>query len=154
MKIAIISDTHDNWVNFEKAGNWIKSENIQLVLHCGDICSQKMLDDVSNFFDKNIQFVKGNGDYRLDLPEKLELECGGKKIAFTHFPDIAKKTAQSGKFNLVFYGHTHRPWNEKVGECHMVNPGELAGHFYKPAFAVYDTETGKLELKILEQLAN
>ena len=84
----------------------------------------------------------------------------GKKIGIVHFPGEAKKMAQSGKFDLVFYGHTHRPWDEKVpvlsgaeGDgCHMINPGELAGQFYKPTFAIYDTETGKLELKILEKL--
>ena len=34
----------------------------------------------------------------------------------------------------------------------MINPGELAGQFYKPTFAVYDRTTEKLELKILERL--
>jgi hypothetical protein len=34
----------------------------------------------------------------------------------------------------------------------MVNPGELAGQFYKPTFAVYDTDTSLLELKILEKI--
>lgn len=160
MKIAIVSDTHNNWVNFQKAINWIKEENIEVILHCGDICGQEIIDQVKNIFSGDIKFVKGNGDYDLNLPEKLELEYDGKKIAITHFPDLAKKMAQSAKFDLVFYGHTHRPWDEKVlprdekntGACHMINPGELAGHFYKPAFAVYDTLTENLELKILETI--
>ena len=111
---------------------------------------QEIIDDAKKEFGGEIKFVKGNGDYDLDLPEKMELEFNGKRIAFCHFPDMAKKMAQSGKFDMVFYGHTHRPWDEKIGECHMINPGELAGQFYKPTFAVYDTATGKLELKILE----
>ena len=86
------------------------------------------------------------------MPDKIEVELGGKLIAFAHFPDMAKKLAQSGKFDLVFYGHTHRPWDEKVNKCHMINPGELAGQFNKPTFAVYDTDTEKLELKILEKI--
>ena len=88
----------------------------------------------------------------MDLPEKVELEFNRRKIAFCHFPDIAKKLAQSGKFDLVFYGHSHRPWDEKIGNTHMINPGELAGQFYKPTFAVYDTTSGSLELKILEKI--
>jgi uncharacterized protein len=76
-----------------------------------------------------------------------------KKIAFCHFPDTAKKLSQSGKYDAVFYGHTHKPWDEMVGgSCHMINPGELAGQFFKPTFALYDTATGILELKILEKL--
>ena len=152
MKIAIISDTHNNWANFNKAIKWISREKIKLILHCGDIQSQEVIDDAKKTFDGEIKFVKGNGDWNLDLPEKMELEFNSKKVAFTHFPDIAKKLSQSGKFDLVFYGHTHRAWDEKVGECHMINPGELAGQFYKPTFAVYDTDTGNLELKILEKL--
>jgi hypothetical protein len=153
MKIAIVSDTHNNWVNFKKAIDWIKKENIQLILHCGDICSQEMIDDAKIFFGGDIRYVKGNADFNLpDLPEKIELDLENKKIIFCHFPNEAKKTAQSGKFDLVFYGHTHRPWDEKVRDCHMINPGELAGQFYKPSFAVYDTSTGNLELKILEKL--
>jgi hypothetical protein len=152
MKIAIVADTHNNWANFKKAIEWIKKEKIQLILHCGDIQSQEIIDDAKKTFGGDIKFVKGNADWNLYIPDKLELEFDGKKIAFTHFPNGAKKLAQSGKFDLVFYGHTHRPWDEKVGNCHMINPGELAGQFSKPTFAVYDTATGKLELKILEKL--
>ena len=153
MKIAIVSDTHNNWANFKKAVDWIKKEKIQLILHCGDISSQQIIDDAKKIFDGEIKFVKGNADFDLpDVPDKSEFEADGKKIAFVHFPNEAKKLSQSGKFDLVFYGHTHRPWDEKVGECHMINPGELAGQFYKPTFAVYDTSTGNLELKILEKL--
>ena len=158
MKIAIVSDTHNNWLNFKKAIDWIKKEKISVILHCGDINSQEMVDESRKHFSEGvIHFVRGNGDYGLDVPEKMELELDNRKVSFCHFPDSAKKMAQSGKYDVVFYGHTHRPWDEKVacpamGECHMINPGELAGHFYKPSFAVYDTTTGMLELKILENL--
>ncbi|MFA6190617.1 MAG: metallophosphoesterase [Candidatus Staskawiczbacteria bacterium] len=152
MKFAIIADTHNNWANFEKAIKWINKQKIQLILHCGDISSQDTIDDAKKLFNGDIEFVKGNADWELNLPEQMEIEVEGKEIAFTHFPDIAKKLAQSGKYDLVFYGHTHRPWDEKVNKTHMINPGELAGQFYKPSFAVYDTESEKLELKILEKL--
>ncbi len=164
MKIAVISDTHNNWLNFKKTIDWIKAEKISLILHCGDINSQETIDQAVKYFNGTIKFVKGNADYGLDLPEKMELPAlggsasggEGKRIAFCHFPDIAKKLAQSGKFDAVFYGHTHRPWDEKVpsqrSECHMINPGELAGQFYKSTFAIYDTVTSELILKILEKL--
>lgn len=152
MKIAIISDTHGNVVNFKKAIEWIKKENIQLILHCGDISTQETIDEAEEDFDGDIKFVRGNADFGLNLPEKMELEIENKKIAFCHFPSEAKELAQSGKFDVVFYGHTHKPWQEKVGGCQLINPGELAGQFYKPTFAVYDTVTDTLELKILEKL--
>ena len=152
MKIAIISDTHDNLKNLEKALDWIKKQDIKTILHCGDIATQDTVDFANKNFDGKIFFVKGNADHGLDIPPEIEIELGGRKIAFAHFPDKAKQMAQSGNFDIVFYGHTHRPWEEKVGKCFFVNPGEMAGQFYKPSFAVYDTATEKLELKILEKL--
>ena len=75
-----------------------------------------------------------------------------KRIAFTHYPWEAKKLAKSGKYDLVFYGHTHKPWQRKIGNCLLVNPGNGAGIMFRPTFAVYDTEKDKLELKILDKL--
>jgi putative phosphoesterase len=153
MKIAILSDTHNNWPNFKKALEYIKKEKITMVLHCGDICNQEIMDKAKVFFDfGEIKFVGGNGDYNLGLPETLEFKFNSKNIAFAHIPDIAKKLAQSGKYDYVFYGHTHRAWDEIVKNTHFINPGELAGHFYKPTFAIYDTVSNQLELKILEKL--
>ncbi len=153
MKIAIVSDTHDNMANFNKAIDFLNAQKIDVMLHCGDVCNQGTIDEAVKKFNGTIHFVRGNGDFNLDeIPEKLELESGGKKIFINHYPDIAKKAAESGKYDLVFYGHTHRPWLEKIGKCQLANPGELAGQRYKPCFAIYDRGSDKLELKILELL--
>src|SRR3989344_4911983 len=166
MKFAIISDTHGNVANFKKVVDWLNKENIQLILHCGDIGNPESLKESLADFKGEFFGVFGNmdKDFKILLEEYnkipgveinedvFEKEIDKKRIAFTHFPDMAKKLAQSGKFDVVFYGHTHRPWEEKVGECRMINPGELAGQFQKPTFAIYDTETDNLELKILEKL--
>lgn len=152
MRFAIISDTHDNIANFKKIINWLHNQKISFLLHCGDICTKETIDEAVGSFKGEIKFVKGNGDYELNLPEKMEIELGGKRIFFNHYPDVAKKMAESGKYDIVFYGHTHRPWEEKAGDCQLVNPGEAAGQRFKPTFAVYDTEKDLLELKILERL--
>ncbi len=153
MKFAIVSDTHDNLKNFNKAIDFLNKENISLILHCGDICKQETIDEAVKNFNGEIKFAKGNGDYQLDeIPDNQSIGLGGKKIFFVHFPDIAKKAAESKKYDLVFYGHTHKPWEENIGKCRLVNPGELAGQTYKPTFAIYDTKTDILELKILERL--
>lgn len=173
MKIAIISDTHGNVANFKKAVQWINKQNIKIIFHCGDIGNPESLKESLQCFTGQFFGVFGNIDKGFQIPVKeynlsgkisveestLETEIDGKRIAINHFPAEAKKLAQSNKYDMVFYGHTHRAWDEKVaclpagrGICHMINPGELTGHFYKPTFAVFDTETGSLELKILEKL--
>lgn len=153
MKIAIVSDTHNNFPVFNKIIEWLNKEGIKILLHCGDIESQEIIDEANNKFNGKIEFVKGNADVGLtNIPEVGEIKIGGRRIAFCHFPDIAKKLARSESYDIVFYGHTHRPWQEKMGNCQLINLGEVANIFYKSTFAVYDTDKDKLELKILEKL--
>lgn len=175
MKIAIVSDSHDNIVNIEKALTWINHQGIEILLHCGDLCAPSTLTKaILPQFSGQIYLVHGNvGD--AELLEKMakdlknvtiygqigETEVGGKKIAFTHFPEKAKELAESGRYDFVFCGHTHQPWIEKLeikmpnGNSKIVllaNPGTLVGMFYKASFAVYDLAVEKLELKILDNL--
>ena len=153
MKFAIVSDTHDNVNNFNKAISWLNEEGIKLVLHCGDICRQETIDEAVKSFKGEIKFVRGNADFDLnDTPEKIDIELGGKKVFLNHYPDIAKRAAESGKYDLAFYGHTHKPWEEKVLNCRLINPGELSGQRFKSTFAIYDTSSDTLELKILEKI--
>lgn len=153
MKFAIVSDTHDNMGNFNKIISFLNAQKITTMLHCGDICNQSTIDEATKNFKGEILWVHGNGDYELEqVKDIMEVVLGGKKVAFIHYPDLAKKLAESGKYDLVFYGHTHKPWEETIGKCRLVNPGEVAGQRFKPCFALYDTKTEKLELKILEKL--
>ena len=66
MKFAIVSDTHDNINNFNKAINWLNSENIELVLHCGDISRQETISEATKKFKGEIKWVRGNADYYLE----------------------------------------------------------------------------------------
>lgn len=166
MKIAIISDTHDNVPNLEKALLWMKENNIEQLIHCGDLCAPSILiKTIAPNFAGTIHMVFGNVEDRELTFEKAkvfpnvkhygdlgEVEIGGKKMAFIHYPEKANELAESGKYDLVFYGHNHKPWEEIVNHCRLINPGTLAGLFNKATFAVYDTESDKLELKILELL--
>jgi len=171
MKVAIISDTHDNISNLKRALVWFKKQGISLIIHCGDICAPLILTEIlgQNF---QIYFVCGNVDDCKQLAEAVEklkgikffgkfgeIKLNNKKIAFIHKPDEARKLAESGNYDLVFYGHTHQPWierlrvkNKKSKFVYLANPGNLAGMFYKATFAVYDSVADKLELKILERV--
>lgn len=166
MKLGVISDTHGNLFNLKKALDWMEENQVQVLIHCGDIGGSEMIKEMDNGFSGKIYLVFGNiedpikikkavdqtqGD--LIFKEKVgEIELEGKNIAFCHKSLKAEKLAEKGKYDLVFYGHTHQPWEEQIGKCKLVNPGNLLGAPYNPTFAVYDTETDKLELKILEEL--
>jgi len=167
-KIAIIADTHDNLATIKKALDWINKNKIKIIIHCGDVCAPSTLKEISQQFPGKIHLVFGNVDGDKYLITKMvadgalpnivlynelgEIEIDNKKIAFVHQPKFAQALASTGNYHLVFYGHSHQPWEEKIGNCKLVNPGTLAGLFYKATFAVYDTKEDKLELKILEKL--
>lgn len=166
MKAAIISDIHDNLANLEKFLNWANKNKIKELIICGDLCTPATLAKIlaPNFKGK-IHIVYGNVcDLDLEIEKAKEFshiihygdegrfEIDDKKVAIVHLPDRARKLAQSHQYDFVFYGHTHKPWLETVNQTQLVNPGTLAGMFYKATFAVWDTSNNKLELKILEKI--
>ena len=86
MKIAIVSDTHDNIDNFNKIIDFLHKENIGTILHCGDICNQEIINEATKNFKGEIMFVRGNGDFQLhNIPEKLEIELVFKSVYDSFF---------------------------------------------------------------------
>ncbi len=166
MKIAIISDIHDNLANLEKFLNWAKENKIEELIICGDLCSPDTLTKaLAPGFSGKIHLVFGNIYDRETEVEKAKefsnvihygdlgkFEIDNKKIAFIHYPDKAKELAKGGKYDFIFYGHNHKPWIEILNNTCLANPGTLAGIFNKATFAFWDTETARLELKILEKI--
>lgn len=164
MKIAIISDSHDNLANLNKAIKNIEAEGIKTIIHCGDIASLETLKELSRIFKEKVLIAFGNmdEDYLKNMGSDLkkipkfkffgqvgEVRMGKKKIAFTHFPAIAKKLAATQDYDIIFYGHTHKPWEETIGKTRLVNPGNLAGLLYRATFAIYDTKNDELKLKFV-----
>jgi len=166
MKSAIISDTHDNVTNFQKITAFLVQSGITHIIHCGDICRPETLAEGCDGFEGELHVVFGNADIRdlflhFKYPETLQvtvhgevgsLQLGEKKIACVHYPDAAQSLAEVGDYDMVFHGHTHKPWEEQKGMCRVVNPGNVAGILYKATFALYDSDKDSLELKILDTL--
>ncbi len=166
MLVGIFSDSHDNLMNIKKFLDFAKANNFAELIFCGDLCAPATLQKLvaPNFFGP-IHIIFGNVADRDLLPkvatslsqvkfygDQGEFEIDGLKIAINHFPDEAKKLANQNKYDYVFYGHNHTPWEEKIGQTVLANPGTLAGMFNKATFAVLDTKQRKLSLKILERL--
>ncbi len=166
MKVAIISDSHDNIPNIEKAIEYINKNKVDAIIHCGDLAAPSIIkEEFGPKFSGPIHFVHGNVADR-ELNEKVaqkfsnvtlhgdvgELTLENKRIAFCHHPQTAKELAATGKYDIIFYGHSHIPWEEQVGKTKLLNPGTLAGMFNKATFAIYDTVTDKAQLILLEKI--
>ena len=140
MNIAVISDTHDNIWKLEDAMPHLHSADA--IIHCGDLCAPFIVKKLGEGLpDKPIHIVWGNNDGDPFLISKVannfpevqihgqlaQLEIEGVRIGVNHYPEIALDLARSGSYDLVCYGHDHTSHESMVGDCLLLNPGELMG---------------------------
>ena len=164
MKIAVISDTHDNRDNILKAISIMNERNVNALFHCGDYVApfvKRWFDTLNEEIKNNFYGVFGNNDgEKIGLKknlgqickiEGLELvkELDGKRIYATHMPlpGTIDALASSGQFDIILSGHTHEIVNKEVNGTLVLNPGEACGYLTnKATFAIIDTEKMKADI--------
>jgi putative phosphoesterase len=158
MRVAILSDIHDNIWKLEKVLTSAASANA--LIFCGDFCAPFTLTQIAEGFHGPVHVVWGNNDGDKWLltrnanraenvtlhGELAELELGGRRLAVNHYPHIARQLAGSESFDAVFYGHDHTAHIEYVGHTLLVNPGEVMGRFGRSTFAWYDADRNSAEI--------
>ncbi len=166
MRIAVMSDTHDNHEAARKAVSMIKDMGIGTVIHLGDIVSPFTLRMFSEFeyygvFGNNdgeklllSKIARENGMHLEEQPNIVEIS--GRRFLLYHGSGSVEKTrktvesfAKSGEYDFVLYGHTHIVDIRRFDSTLLLNPGEACGYLSgKRTFAVLDTESG--EVRIVE----
>lgn len=167
MKIAILSDTHDNVENTKIAVQHAQNMEAEILFFCGDFCAPGPAKAIAEF-KGHIYVVFGNNDGdRLSISQKMkvinsnvtffpdgegELELAGKKIAINHYPLYATALARTGDYDLVCFGHDHKPRIETYGNCLAVNPGclNIVKSGISSSFAIYDTNAHAATLHALD----
>jgi len=137
MRIGVISDSHGRVDCARRAVEMLDSCDVEQVLHCGDIGS---LEIIPLFAAWPTHWVFGNVDDQRDALRRAisqqghtchgefgSLELGGVRIALLHGDDLVRlrKTAESGDWDLVCYGHTHVARQDRSGKTLLLNPGAL-----------------------------
>ena len=162
MKIAVLSDTHDNIWKLAQAMPHLAAADA--VIHCGDLIAPFMIKRLAAGISQPVHVVWGNndGDKRLLTRFAEEagnitihgdfarLELGDKRVAVNHYPEIARPLAASGEYDMVCYGHDHTAHEEIVGQTLLLNPGEVMGMNGKSTLALVDTETMQVSWVNLE----
>jgi len=153
MKIAVMSDSHDHLSNLRKALDVIKSENCDMIIHCGDFVAPFVFKELLQA-DIPVHCVFGNNDgdqylltrYAQDSNGQISLYgmighivVEGLRIAFTHEWPVAEGLASTGKYDLVCFGHSHQHLQQKIGKALLLNPGEIMGKDGDPGFCIVDT---------------
>ena len=165
MKIAVISDIHENFHNLMKALEMMRENDVEYILCLGDLINPGIAQVLANC-ELPVFSIWGNNDgdkvmivnlcHELDSNLKMgdktyaTLEIDGRKIFLTHYPELAKPMAESGNFDAVFYGHDHTKSQETIQDCIVINPGEISAHKTREAtFVIYDTYTNQVDFLIV-----
>ena len=134
-----MADSHDNLESIEKAVKVFNQEQVDLVLHAGDLISPFTAQIFQNL-ESQFLAVFGNNDGERHglrrayenlcyLEDFKEFELGNRPIALMHGSNqtIVEAISCSGKYEVLVRGHTHKV--EIIeGETLVVNPGETCGY--------------------------
>ena len=156
MKILIISDTHGKHDNLSRV---LEQEfPADLLIHLGD--AEGYEDYIAKQAGCPLEIVAGNNDFFSDLPREKELQIGKYKVLITHghyyyvntgIEEIARM-AQGRDFDIVIFGHTHRPLIDIRKDIIVMNPGSLSyprQEGRRPSYIVMETDqNGDAEFEI------
>jgi len=160
MKIGIISDTHDAFLEIQSAITFFKANNVEAIIHAGDFTTKE---SALEFLNTKIPFygVLGNVDQTIDGPREISrgsikeppytLVLGDKSFIIVHDTNTIDLDKESLVVDVIVCGNTHKALIEPKNRALMINPGEGCGtNTGKPTVALLDTETMNAEIHELE----
>ncbi len=160
MKVAIISDTHDQLIALDLVLSKIQELECHAIIHCGDWCSPFTVAEVTKL-KLPVYTCMGNNDGDRDNIRKaladsgvehkvedeiLEVTIDNKRFAINHYPDIVPVLRDSGHYDVVCFGHNHERHLEPEKNVWIANPGALIRNTIAGwGFILYDTSTHQAE---------
>ncbi len=136
--IGVMSDSHDNLTMIRRAVTIFKDAQCDLVVHAGDIVAPFAVKELAALGCR-VKAVYGNCDGEKpglkmaiepfgEIQEApLVLSYAAKEFLLCHVDFPVPKYIASGKYDIVIFGHTHKPEVKKQGKTLAVNPGETGG---------------------------
>lgn len=130
MRVLIVSDTHRKNDSYMEVIQ--REKPVDMVIHCGDVEGSEYA--IEQAAGCPCHIVMGNNDFFADLPKEIETEIEGYRVLITHGHyyrvnmsyEILKDEARARGFDVVMFGHTHRPLIEIEPELVTINPGSLS----------------------------
>ncbi len=136
-KIGVISDTHiPTRVKSLPPAVFSVFKDTDFIIHCGDFVSPDVIIELNALAP--VYGVKGNMDsFEIKLPEQRTIIVNNKfKLCVSHGsgPPFGIKNRLFKKFkqeqpDMIIYGHSHIPYDNKFNETKFFNPGSAClGH--------------------------
>ncbi len=158
MKIGIMSDSHDHIENINKSMEIFKNRKVECVLHLGDYVNPnsvracrgvKVIGIFGNNDGDKFRLINAFNDVGGEIKGEFhEFEEDNLKFACYHGTELQLKNAlvESGRYDVVVYGHTHKCENVKIGDTLVLNPGTTHGFEYGPTIMIFDTRSRQAEI--------
>lgn len=130
MKIGVISDTHIPFRGRKIPDVVLDTfRGVDLIIHAGDLVQEEVLATLEE--SAPVKAVSGNVDppeLKMKLPEKLELELAGYKIAVIHGHNVRGHLLNTLPYvfpeaDIIIFGHTHQQCNRTINGQLLFNPG-------------------------------
>jgi len=160
MILGIMADTHDRLPLIDRAVSEFNERGIELVVHAGDFIAPFVVPRFKPLKAKLIG-VFGNNDAELALLKRrfaeMKSEIRGRfgginieglKIAILHGEEVEllESLINTGSYNVIVHGHTHKAETYRKGGTLVINPGETCGYLTgESTIAVLDTKTLEVE---------
>lgn len=157
MRVLIVSDTHRRHDNLIEILD--KVQPLDMLIHLGDAEGEE--DYIELLAGCPVEIVAGNNDFFSDLPREKSLKIGKYRVLLTHghyygvnmgIADIETEAA-ARKFDIVMFGHTHRPIIDYGKDVIALNPGSISfprQEGRKPSCIMMETDkNGNAEFEII-----
>ncbi|MDD5018211.1 MAG: metallophosphoesterase [Eubacteriales bacterium] len=150
-KILVMSDTHGNKTNIEKA--LVRFGDVDCIVHLGDYT--KDVEYIKKLTNKKVYSVRGNCDVYSVAKHEIIFRAEGKKILAVHGHRQGVKTsllrlglyAQEKGADIALFGHTHVPAERLCEGVVLYNPGSLGEPRGKhPSVGVITIEGGTFKI--------
>lgn len=142
IRIGVVSDTHLESRSAHLPKALVEGlKDVQMILVAGDIGDESVLAALKHLC-KDVRAVWGNMDtesLRSRLPDRQLIKAGRHTIGLTHgrgnpahLIDTVHKVFQGDTVDVVVFGHSHSPVNERHHGILFFNPGSPTDKIFAP----------------------
>ena len=156
MKIGVVSDTHSLGIPKQLVDDF---KSVDLIIHAGDFSSVRDL----KFFTAlgNCKAVYGNTDeaeLQKRLPRRDILQLEKVSVGVFHgegsprnIVETVKQEFSKDKIQVIIFGHSHQPLNEKINGILLFNPGSPNDMVRAPyrSYGILEIKDGQAVGKII-----
>ena len=124
MRIGVISDTHGMF-----DGTVVELfDGVEAIIHAGDIGKLEVISRLEQIAP--VIAVEGNNDWFNRFPTESIQKLAGHTVLIRHIfgelhqlRDEERKMLDRVRPDVVVFGHSHRPYVERLGRTMLFNPG-------------------------------